>query len=239
MVNDWETAVQLEAEEYAAAHIDEEKLKNKLFSDKAIRMRLIDEYKEACAMKELNGHIANAVAIIQRDGRQDLDIESWEALEQEMVQAAGRVASIDFDPETMTFQEYLGMTDRAFGYIEALATKKYENKELAECVSLYAFLSAMKGTSPTYWCRLGIALQECEDVEKAVHAFDTALEFDPANIGAWLFSSECYLDLDNQNEAAKRVEEARRLIEEQHVENQQTEDKWLELLNVLQNKINK
>lgn len=223
--------LQEEAEAFADEKLVEEKLKNQLLPEQAMRERLIVKFKEAHMMTELNEHISNAVNIIWNEGQFYLDAEQWQSLQEEMERAKERVEAIVFDPETMTFDEYLGLSNEAIELIELIGKSKFNESELASCLSLYAFLSTIKSMEPMLWYRLGIVLQECGDMERAIKAYDMSLEFNPENIGVYIFSAECCQELGKQGDADIRLEQAEKLIEEQLAG-----QVWLEPLSILKGK---
>lgn len=232
-MSSWEAEVELAAIQYADEHIEEEKIKNKLLCESAVRKRLILEFTEACLAKELSAQITRAIKIINLDGPHYLDKTQWQSLQIEMMRAADRMATSEFDPRTTTFQELLGFSDNALESIEMIAAIKYEENALHECLALYAFLNTLNEDNSAYWLRLAIILQELGEIKQAIQTYEMAIEFDPTNIGAYLFSAECQIALGNKSEANTLLEKAKQLIEEQHAENA-----WFESLSELQTNVN-
>lgn len=210
--DNFEEELERTANEYADSLLPEEVMTNKLLPEQAIRARLVDEFKTACKMETLNQHLSDAVKIICTEGKEFLDTPDWQELEKEMEQAASKVQESAFDPETMDFQEYLGLSNAAIARIEEIARKKYDQPDLQGAVSLYAFLTIIKGTSPVLWYRLGIILQESGDLERALQAYQMTLQLDPSNIGACLFSAECCQDLGKLDDVEERLSYAEELI---------------------------
>lgn len=229
---EWLKEIQNAANEYANQFFEEERQKNPYLPEEVIKARLSENFIEACSMSDLNEKISTAIQIIHNEGCNYLDPHSWNNLKKHLDISIERLHVVGFDPEEMSFQELLGFDDETLSAVETIARKKFQQKKILDSLALYSFLSTVKGDHPVFWLRLGIVLQENNEFEKAIRAYDLCREFDPQNIGAELYSAECHIALNNKEEASNRATEAFRLINEQL-----GEERWLAPLKALRKKL--
>lgn len=213
----YEKAIDALAEKYAESQIDVPSPSAELLTREARKKKLKYEFRKQVELEEYEKHLVDAVAVLLNDGPRHLKQEEWEHLLRELRKAKKKLRKIDYK-ENLAEPLYpsLGITASGMRSIDTIARLKYRFKEYKNAISLHVLLATLNGGEPLFWYHLAICFQEAKIFEKATTAYSFCHILDPDNIAAYVFSAECFLELNNKKEAKPVYEEAVKLVAQQN-----------------------
>jgi hypothetical protein len=186
---------------------------SQLLSPIAQKNRYKEEFKNNVRLEDLKKYLVQAVSILINEGAKFLDKPVWQNLQNELIYSKNTLSELSFKdnlPEIL--YPSLGISDQSLSAIDFLSKELYRRQEYSKSASLNVLLITLNGTESKYWYNLGMSFQEAENYDKAILAYACCRLLDSENIGACLFSAECYLYQDNKEEAKLELKEGERLF---------------------------
>lgn len=220
VVDRYEQAISEQIEKFLSVYSDlEEGLSSKLVSKEMRRARLSQELKQELKFEELGQHLNRAVEILLDEGRKYFP-EGYDQMERDFENGYQKLLELDLNQKinTSDLQDLLQFSPATLSSIVNCAKEKFKEEQYENCLSIFILLTTLDEMNPEYWFRVGIAAQYCENVTLALKVFGVAKYLDPEMIGPRVLSADCYLQLDQRDNAQKEYIEAKKIIEETDVE---------------------
>jgi tetratricopeptide (TPR) repeat protein len=211
---EYEIALEGLSEEYVKDEIEKYVVTSKLLTREQAKNHLKRKFKEAVKMDEQQNLLKQAVRCILQDGKMYLNEEDWALLEKEMDQVSEKMANFNYKEEAPEILfPFLGMTQKGLDAIDRISRKKYEEENFAIAMALNVLLTTFNTPEFIYWFHLGISCQDCGFFDKAIKAYSICQLIDFAHIASWLFCAECYLNMQNKQEAKIKLDEGLKIAE--------------------------
>lgn len=227
--SEYEQILEKLADQYVENNFDEHAPGAEFFPPGIQKKRAKDAFKQDIRLEELGNHLKEAVSLLFTEGKEHLEEQEWQSLQSNLISAKKAFLELSLGDEMpKILYPRLGLNARNVSAIDAIARKLYLRKDYAKAVSLNVLLTLLNGLDSNYWNNLGICFQEAENYEKAILAYEFSKELNPKNVGAFLFSAECYLRLNNLEKAKEQLNQAEELISQLAVK-----DQWIELVSSL------
>jgi|GEM_PF-799712 len=116
----------------------------------------------------------------------------------------------DFVPNILlkseTLQKAFGISPYEMEEIYSTAYIHYQEDHFLEACTGFRWLTLLNPFIVKYWMGLAASLQLLEKYEKALHAYAVAALLDSENPYPHFHAYECYVDLDNKEEAEKALD---------------------------------
>lgn len=187
----------------------------------------ITSINEIVESYELETYISIAIQFLKKNGAEYLSKERFEKMLSSFEQMNAKLAKIDLEqelPDNMV--QFFELEEALLEEIYEIGVKKFKEADYPTSLGCFVLLSSLDSTNVDYWYSEGLVAQKCAQYPLALIAYSSALELDPALIGAWLFSAQCYLAI-GQSENAKLALEAGKTLNTD-------EQGWSELISQIQ-----
>ncbi len=185
-----------------------------LLSPQMRRKKMEEELRQSIKSSELNNHIDPAIKIMVNEGKQYLESEEYEEMIVNFNKASELLSQLDLsEPITEEFDTILSISTETINSIFKVATAKFGEEQYSASLDLFVFLTVLHFDNFDYWYRSGISAQLCENYTLALQAYGNAVSLNPEHIGARLFATECFLKLDQHQEAESEYEVAEKISE--------------------------
>lgn len=204
---------------------------NKLISPAEKQAEIKREMLKALNFKELEDYLSTALKFLVTKGNLYQSTELQQEMLEQIKQAGQVLNTMD---ESDNIQKVLKLSDSVLNSVFNIAISLYVEQDYLNSLAIFVFLSFLHPENDDYWYRLGIAAQKSKNTELALKSYAVALELNPKNIGARLFSVECYLNLEDLKMAKTQLTEAKKITETEKVDSQ-----WLDFMNYIENLLNR
>ena len=202
------------ANQYAEEVYNDQEPGSQFMTPEVKKNKYKEEFKNSVRLEEFEKDLVQAVSILINEGERFLEKPEWENLQNELINCKKTLAELSYEDDLPdVLYPSLGMSQRSLHAIDSIARELYRLQEYSKTASLNVFLITLDGTNANYWYNLGMSLQDAGNYEKAISAYACCRVLDPKNIGAYLFSAECYLTQGNKQEALLDLEDGERLVE--------------------------
>lgn len=213
---------------------EEDPSKNLLMTPSMKRIRMKEQLQEEAKYSKLSSFVEAAFMILTLEGKKYLNNEHYESMIAAFANAYTILNKIDLGPSsTENFQTILNFDDETITSIFNIAVEKYKESQYADSLSLFILLLILIPQNSDYWYRAGIAAHECKNYELALQLYAGVSSLDPSLIAPWIFSVECHLIQNSQEEAKNAYAEAVKISE-----TSQIDDSWKEALSKLKMLLN-
>lgn len=205
--------------------------RNSLVSPAMKRAQLREELKSALIMPELEKFLSEAFNAILTSHHHYLSPEMCKQMENEFLGIEEEIEKINFNelPEE-NYQTLFKISDAVMDGILTIAIEKYKEQEYPLSLAIFTLLTSLNAGNYDYWYRLGITAQKCENYQLALKAYEIALDISPDLIGALLFSSECYIRLDQKDTAKQYFIKAKEIASS----TQELDEMWKSLISKIE-----
>lgn len=208
---------------------DPRSLESGKMKKESMRLKLKEEIK----MPELSGLIDSAMRLLYTEGKQFFSIEIYEKLISDFNASGQKLAALGVkELADVNLQTVAGLSNQTMESIFDFGLESYKAEQYANSLALFTLLSLFNPGNADIWLRLGIAAEKSDKIDLALRSYAAALDLDPSNIGARLFSAECYLLRHHYEEAGKELMEAKILMKET-----KPDQVWVDFLASLENEI--
>lgn len=198
-----------------------------LLSPELQRKKVEEEIRKSLNHDEMNEYISLGIEIMVSEGNQYHEKEVYEKILDDFTTATERLDTARVsDSQIENFMKELGISDKTIEAIQHVAIAKYNEEQFLNSFALYILLTALKSEEYEYWYSAGIAAQQMQSYQLALDCYKMVKNLNLALIGAYLFSVECYVQL-NQLQLAKSELEMAKEIRESYADD--IEEKWSEL----------
>ncbi len=203
------------------------------------RIELIAKYKaeiiKSIRMPKLELELALAFSLLKNEGTKYMSQEVYITMVSNFNTLSEALAISDtenmLESPIPEFETFTGNSVRA---ISEMATSKFNEAQYSDCFAMYALLVTLKPLNPDLWYRLGIAAQLSNHIELAIKAFESTVSLagkSLLDLGAKVFTTQCYIHLLMFDEAKSTLSEAKKLaLELQNLE-------WSSLIEECEQKI--
>lgn len=162
----------------------------------------------------------------KKECQYDFSQEEYDLLLLQFSKISFYLKKIDFTQiHRESLYSLLHLTESTMQAIFRVAIAKYNEEEFETSFNLFSLLATLDQENEDYWYRLGIAAIQIGKLELALQSLAFTLYLNQKMLGARLFSAECYLRLDQLNDAKAELEEAKKIVED--IPQEQI---WLDLL---------
>lgn len=184
------------------------------------------ELREAFKNSQLDPFIETAVPTLIDEGKQYLESAVYQEMVADITDATERLDQLDLEETPDDLNAILNFSAETIAAIFKIALAKFEEERYFTSLALFVLLTLLQLEDYDYWYRTGIIAQLCQNYNLAIQAYRNATACYPKSIGARLFAAECYLALNQQQEAVLEYEEAKKISEIMALE-----ENWREILN--------
>lgn len=195
------------------------------------RERLKLEIKTVIELPELSQQIDKALGLLFSEGSRYLSKETCEKLMSDLSDVNESFEEIGIQEASNSNLE--GLTPDSMRAITEIALAKFEETRYEDCLALFSFLSMLNPGDSEYWFRMGIAAQKNNNIDLALRAYAATLELDPHNIGARLFSAECFALKNLLDEAKIALASAKDIAKSGKIDQM-----WLNLIIAVESLVN-
>ncbi len=155
-----------------------------------------------------------------------LSPEEHEEIVEQFSTISRYLEQIDFKrPLSKKLYSLLHITESCMESILKVGTAKYNDKDFETSMAIFALLSSLDNENGQYWYRHGIAAVQMGKLGLALQAFAFTLYFNTEVLGARLFSADCYLKMNQIDDAKAEIQEAKSIVEKIS-----PEQIWIDLL---------
>lgn len=184
-------------------------LQIQLISPQMKRKKNEDEIKDIFKNDKLSSCIDLALSTVVDEGKEYLHTAIYETLLADFENTLKFLEHLDLD---LIKKAHLpAVKQETLDAIFQIAIAKFEEHQYEKTLSLFVLLTLFKSDDYDYWYRTGIAAQQCENYALAIEAYGFATILNPESLGAYLFSAECNLKLNQREEAKHQYEEAEKI----------------------------
>jgi tetratricopeptide (TPR) repeat protein len=191
----------------------------KLLSKEARRIKIKQEIEESLKMREYSNTITSAVNILKTKGAKYLEAEVFQKLLEDLNKLGERISGLNLkslDDETL--DQVLTISPSSMDAILVVAILKFNEGLLPDSISVFTLLCTLDASEPDYWYRLGLVAQKNEQYDLSLNALAIATLLAPEFIGTRIYSAQCYIILQQYDDARAELEEAKKLINSINVE---------------------
>lgn len=111
---------------------------------------------------------------------------------------------------------HLGISNETMRVIYEIGNEFYTHKKYQEALSIFQVLNHLDYSSHVIWVSLGICFQQIKDYYHAIYAYTMASLTKPSDLQPYLYSCECFLALNNHEQAKGCIELAKHFKELYH-----------------------
>lgn len=162
---------------------------------------------------ELISQLSISFNILCLESFKYLDKEVYESMVRQINSINQLIDTINFDDPSKEFKEFLNMEKSTMDAIEKVAILKFNQEEYPACLSLYTLLLILASKNLEYSMYMGISAQSCEKFNLALKAYNIVKENFPEATDSRLFSVECYLQMNQYQEAESEFTQAKKMIQ--------------------------
>lgn len=198
---------------------EEDPMNNQLLPRAVRREKLFEEVRKTLDFSELEKNVTTALKIFKDEGQRYLSETEYAALLQEIKQMGFRLKSLDvknLDEERL--KSVYDFSPECLNSILKIGVAKFNEGLLPECQSVLTFLTTIKADEPEYEYRLGLVAQKSGQYDIAVRAYEAATNLDPQLIEAHIFAAQCYLNIQQRDNAIKELDKAKNILKSTKVE---------------------
>ena len=167
---------------------------------------------EILAKYNLETQILNAIQFLTYSGAEYLSKEHYQQMLRSFNLINDKLSKVDLEQNLPDdIKEFLEVEETLLEAIYGIVENKFKEADYSTALSCLALLSALDPLNINYWYSEGIVAQKCSLYPLALIAYSRALELDASLIGAWLFSSQCYLEEGQEENAKEALERGKNL----------------------------
>lgn len=175
---------------------------NQFLTSAMQRARIKEELKEQAKLSELSSFITTSFKILITEGKTYLESKHWESMYEDLVQADDALNKTELPSlSTKNFKMLLRFTDSTITSIFTIAVAKFDETQYSNSLALFILLATLVPENSDFWSRSGMLAHECQYYEMAIRFFTAAQALDDSLLIPCLFSIDCYLKLNMQQEA--------------------------------------
>lgn len=239
LYSEYEQSIEKIAEEFVASRSEYviQKLKSRsVLSDSQAKDKLIVEIKDSLKLDGLFEHLSKALQTINQEGRVLLKEEKWDALRSNLTAAFALLKNkkeLEKDDEAnLGLMQQLKITTDSMLAMDEIGTAMHNSENFSEALAIRYLIVVFDPIVALNWTKLGIAHQKMENYRQALKCFCSSMLYDPTDISTRLLAAECYLHLNQIDDAQLEFQAAQEL-------NEQEEDgeQWSEYLQNLKGAI--
>lgn len=112
--------------------------------------------------------------------------------------------------------EKLNISAETLAVFYKIGTKLADANEIEEAIAVFTFLSMLDGFSHEIWLSLGLCHLRANEWIPAIKAFTMAAFFNPDKPSSYIGSIECYLALQNKENASSALHMAKTCINDEN-----------------------
>lgn len=116
--------------------------------------------------------------------------------------------------DTRSLREMSGISSNAISAFDMVVSSLYEKQEFNRAIKIYSFLSFLEPYQAAYWIGYGNCEFFQKQYEKAVPAYEMAIQLNGLNPMPHFYLAHCYHELHQREEAIEAVDHALTLIKD-------------------------
>lgn len=166
-------------------------------------------------MSEFKNHVQTAMNIFRTEGINYLEKDENEAFIKDLDSFDLKLKNLDAETlKNESFEKIVYLSPESRASILKIGIGKFSENLLNDSLSIFAFLSSLEADNPDYWYRLGLVAQKCDLNELALKSFIVTSELAPGFAGSHIYAAQCYLTLDQPDNAKNEVDSVKAILKE-------------------------
>lgn len=211
--------------------LDEDPTKNKLVSAEIRRKQLEAELRKELQFSEFEHSMITAVKIIRSEGQNLLTPAEFELVKTSLNTLSQQIQQLDLkNLDSERLNKALVTSPESLASILQIGIAKYNEKQLEESLSIFAFLATIDSQNADYWFRLGSVSEEMERYELAIKAYSAVNDLAPEFVDARIFKAKCYIHNNQHAHALEELPMIKSTLTSTH-----EEKKWEEYVKTIEN----
>lgn len=182
-------------------------------SPSARREKIENEIREASNFSEIEGYVATAIHILDKEGLKYLSQEENALLQEDLDQLRLRIEALPFDQlNDESLKTAFSISEPCQELMLKIGIAKFEEDLLPDSLAILSFLSLLDSENAEYAYRFGIIAQKNGRDEEALRAYVQASNLDPLMMGPCLFAAQCHFNRKELKEALIELQKAKNIL---------------------------
>jgi tetratricopeptide (TPR) repeat protein len=170
------------------------------------------EIRETIDCTPLSQQVTTAVTLLRDEGQIYLKKEDYEALMLDIRNLGFKMDSLDLDHlDAKQLKSAFTISAANLAALQQIGITKFSEKYFLESLAIFTFLTVLEPEQANYWYRLGLVAQKCEQYELALRAHAVVSELAPDFIGTRIFASQCYIEIQQLDQALIELNAAKNI----------------------------
>lgn len=196
-------------------------------------IKMQSELKDSLQFSELNQHFETLLNVVVLEGKYYLEQRIYDKVVENFKAALKILEIIQIESlQQESLGDLLKISLETRDALFKIAIAKFQEKQFLISFSFFVMLAVFQPEHFDYWYRSGVLAQYCQNYEYALKAYALAFSLNDSLIEARIFSIECYLELNQKQDALAEYQEIERILSEEN------KDSWKIILEGIIQRIN-
>lgn len=114
--------------------------------------------------------------------------------------------------------EMCGISEKTLGHFYEVGIGLYNDKKFNEAELVFRLITFLNSLKENVWISLGLCQKQLSNPVFAIFSFGMAIIMNPDNALSYIHSAECYLELNERDEAKECLLSAQEMLKQQNIE---------------------